>query len=77
MQANPLNQIMGMLKASNNPVPMIHQMAATDPRMQEVANVINQNGGVQQAVYALAKQKGVDPNYALQQAQQQLQSMNR
>ena len=44
-------------------------MARTDPRMQQVSEVIRKNGGVQQAVYALAKEKGVDLNVILKQAQ--------
>lgn len=42
-------------------------MAMTDPRMRQVKEVIDQNGGIQQAVYALAKQKGVNPQTVLDQ----------
>ena len=43
-------------------------MAANNPQMQQVMQVIQQNGGnAQQAFYNLAQQKGVDPNVILQQ----------
>ena len=58
--------------SSNDPVALINRMAATDSRMQQVKQVINQNGGIQQAVYAVARQKGVDPQMALNQARQML-----
>ena len=51
---------------------LINQMASTDPRMQQVKQVIDQNGGIQQAVYALSKQKGKDPQAVLNQARQML-----
>lgn len=74
-QANPLatnlGQIMQTLKAVSNPLAALQNMATTDPRMQSVVNVINQNGGdPKRAFYAMAQQRGVDPNAILQQAQQ-------
>lgn len=59
-----------MVKASKNPQAVLQQLTKSDPRMQEVMNVIQQNGGNAKAVfYSLAKQKGVDPNDILQQVQ--------
>ena len=59
-----------MVKASKNPQAMLQQLSQSDPRMQEVMKVIQQNGGNAKAVfYSLAKQKGVDPNDILQQVQ--------
>ena len=71
-KASLLPQMIGVLKASSDPMAAINQMAATDPRMREVQQVINQNGSIQQAVYALARQKGVDPQAVLDQARQLL-----
>ena len=43
-------------------------MAQNDPRMQQVMQYVQQNGGdPRSAFYALAKQKGVDPNAIIQQ----------
>lgn len=40
----------------------------SDPRMEQVFNFINQNGGnPEQVFYMLAKQKGADPNQVLSQ----------
>ena len=73
-RANPvlqtIFQMFGMVKASKNPQAVLQQLTKSDPRMQEVMNVIQQNGGNAKAVfYSLAKQKGVDPNDILQQVQ--------
>lgn len=74
-QANPITQNLGQviqtLKAVSNPLAALQNMAYNDPRMQNVLNVINQNGGdPKRAFYAMAQQQGVDPNTVLQQAQQ-------
>ena len=46
----------------------INQITANDPRMGQVMNYINNNGGdAKAAFYNLAKQKGVDPNEVLSQ----------
>jgi len=68
-EPTPLQQIAQTLKAASDPIGELNQMARTDPRMQQVSEVIRKNGGVKQAVYALAKEKGVDPNVILKQAQ--------
>jgi hypothetical protein len=39
--------------------------------MKQVTDVIDQNGGIQQAVYALSRQKGMNPEDALEQARRQ------
>jgi hypothetical protein len=74
-QASPLNEIAATLKTSSNPMATIQQMASMDPRMQDISNVIQQNGSIQNAVYALSRQKGVDPNVVLQQARELAQSL--
>lgn len=76
--ANPLAGIFNTLKAAQNPIAALQNMALNSPEMQTVVNIINQNGGnAQQAFYAEAKSRGVDPMQALQEAQQQAQSMMR
>ena len=62
--------MVGMVKASQNPQAAINQMAQSDPRMQQVMQVVNQNGGdAKTAFYNLAKQRGVDPNTIIKQLQ--------
>ena len=42
---------------------MLQQMVSQNPNMKQVLDLVNQNGGnAQQAFYALAKQKGVNPD---------------
>lgn len=46
----------------------INQMAANNPQMQQVLQVVQQNGGdAKAAFYNMAQQRGVDPNMILQQ----------
>ena len=63
-QANAVAQAI----QSGNPLQLMGQ---GDDRMKQVYDFINQYGGnAETAFYALAKQKGADPNAALQQVQQ-------
>lgn len=73
-QGNPimqqLSQMVGMVKASQNPQALINQMAQSNPQIQQVMDYVQQNGGdAKAAFYAMAKQKGVDPNAIVQQVQ--------
>lgn len=67
-EQNPLAQVINLIKTAKNPVAAVSQMAQTDPRMKQVNDAINQNGGVQQAVYAIAKQRGISVDSLLNQA---------
>ena len=66
-----LGQIASAIKMAKDPVTAINQMAQTDPRMKQLSDILNQHGGnAQQAVYALAAQRGIDPDEVLKQAQE-------
>lgn len=79
-QMNPiammLQPVYNALQTAQNPIEAIGQMASSDGRMQQVMNSIQQNGGIQQAVYAEAQQRNMNPNDALNQARQILQAFN-
>ena len=64
------------MQTAQNPMAVLGQMAANDDRMQQVVNTIQQNGGIQQALYAEAQKRNMNPNEALNQAQQMMQSFN-
>lgn len=68
-QNGSTNGIMGMLNAvrnSKNPNEMIAQLAMRNPQMQSVMQEVQRNGGdARKAFYAMAQQKGVDPNSIL------------
>ena len=80
-QNNPMismfQPLYNALRGSTNPMQTLGQMAYNDQRMQQVVNTINQYGGIQQAVYGEAQKRNLDPNSALQQAQQMMQTFNR
>lgn len=60
-------QFCNMMK-SKNPKDFIQNMMRTNPRMKSAIDTINSLGGdPQTAFYALAKQKGVDPESILSQ----------
>ena len=71
-----LQPIYNTMRAAQNPMAGLGQMAANDERMQQVVNAIRQNGGVQQAVYAEAQRQNRNPNDVLNQAQQILNAFN-
>ena len=71
-----LNQITGMAQAMSNPQMAIPQMFQNDPRIGQIINMINQNGGNGKALfYQIAQQKGLDPDTALSQIQESYNSM--
>ena len=72
MRANPMAQVLsnmfGMAKNSGNMTEALNQMAVNDPRMAQVMAVIQQhNGDAMAALRDVAQQRGVDPNYAIEQ----------
>ena len=79
-QQNPmlamLRPIYNAMQTAHDPMSALSQMAMQDERMQQVVGTINQNGGIQRAVYAEAQRRNADPNDALAQARQILQTFN-
>ena len=62
------SQMIGMARAAKDPMAAINQMAANNPQMQQVMQVIQQNGGnAKAAFYNMAQQRGVNPNEVLSQ----------
>lgn len=60
--------MIGTVQAAKDPMGKLNQIASTNPQMQQVMQVIQQNGGnAKQAFYNMAQQRGVDPNVILQQ----------
>ena len=58
--------MINMIRNANNPSVVMNQFVQSNPQMQQVINVINQNGGdARKAFYAMAQQKGIDPNSIL------------
>ena len=48
---------------ARNPQQVLSDIIQRNPQMQEVINFVNQNGGnAQNLFYALARQKGIDPD---------------
>ena len=65
-QTNNLQQMMNTIKNSRNPKAMLEQMMQSNPQMKQAIEYIGQNGGnAKEAFYALAKQKGVNPDTIL------------
>ena len=67
---NPMAGIFNTLRAAQNPIAALQNMAMSMPEIQEVLSIIQQNGGdAQKAFYAEAQRRGADPMIPLQQAQ--------
>ena len=61
-----IKNMMQMVKSAGNPQAMMTQLAQNNPQMKQALDFINQHGGdPQKAFYALAQQKGVDPQQIL------------
>ena len=54
---------MNIIRNSNNPQAMFQSMLTSNPNMKNVMALISKSGGDPKAAfYALAKEKGIDPN---------------
>lgn len=58
-----LKQMYNTLRSAGNPQALFMQMMQNNPQMQQVMNLVKQNGGdAKKAFYDLAAQKGVNPD---------------
>ena len=82
-QSNPILQgigrLFGLTKSLNNPMSALQQLAGNDNQMGQVNSAIQQYGGgnPETAFYALARQRGADPQSVLSQAQEIVRNMGR
>ena len=61
-----IKQMMNLVKNAGNPQAMMAQMMQNNPQMKQVMDAVNQYGGdPKKAFYALAQQKGVNPDEIL------------
>ena len=61
-----IKQMMTMVGGAQDPNGMIRQLMNTNPQMKQAMDLINSAGGdPRKAFYALAQQKGVDPQEIL------------
>ncbi len=56
---------MNLAKASNNPNAFIQNLISKNPQMKQIMDL--SNGNLKDYYYKLAEQKGVDPEYILNQ----------
>lgn len=61
-----IKQMMQFVKMANNPNAALNQLISSNPQMAQLLQMIQQSGqSPEQLFYALAKQKGVDPEQIL------------
>lgn len=61
-----IRQMIGMLKSSGNPQAMLMQMMQNNPNVKQAMEIVQQYGGdAEKAFYALAEQKGINPQEIL------------
>lgn len=63
---NPIAQLYGMFRNSQNPQAMLSQLAKSNPQMAQVMQMCN-GRNPQQVFYEMCQQRGVDPNTILSQ----------
>ena len=62
-----VKQMMGMVKNAGNPNAVMQMLAQQNPQMREALTIIQQCGGSpEKAFYALAQQKGINPQEILE-----------
>lgn len=58
-----VRQMMGMVKAAQNPQAMLQQIAQNNPKMKQAMDLVQQYGGdPNRAFHEVARQMGIDPN---------------
>ena len=63
-----IRQMIQMVRSAGNPQAIIGQLMQNNPQMQQVMDLIKASGNdPKRAFYALAEQKGIDPNSILDQ----------
>ena len=61
-----IRQMIGMLKSSGNPQALLMQMMQNNPNVKQAMEIAQQYGGdAEKAFYALAEQKGINPQEIL------------
>lgn len=57
-----IKQMASMIQSAQNPQAMMNQLVSNNQQLKQAMDLIKQSGGdPQKAFYALAQQKGVDP----------------
>lgn len=63
---NSIKNMFDAIKSAGNPQAMFGQMMMQNPQFKQVVDYVNANGGdARSAFYAMAKEKGVDPEQIL------------
>lgn len=66
-RANPIKNMIQVMKSAGNPQMMFQQMLSQNPQLKQAVDYVNANGGnAKQAFYKLAQEKGIDPDKVLQ-----------
>ena len=64
--AQPVRQIMNMVRAAQNPQAALNQLIMTNPQMKQVMDIVQKHGGDPMTAFRKeAEARGVDPNEIL------------
>ena len=64
--AGPIKQMMGMVRAAKDPQAALNMLAARNPQMKQVMDIVQQYGGDAMAAFkATAEEMGVNPEEIL------------
>ena len=64
----PIKNMMNMIRSSKDPQSMFTQLMQQNPQMRSIMQYVNSNGGdPKSAFYAMAKEKGINPEDILSQ----------
>ena len=64
--AQPVKQMMNMVRAAQNPQAVLSQLAMSNPQMKQVMDIVQKHGGDPMAAFrSEAQARGVDPDEIL------------
>lgn len=62
----PIRQMMGAVRAAQNPAQAIQQLAGQNPQLQQALQLVQQSGGNPQVAFEkLCQERGIDPQQIL------------
>ena len=64
--AQPVRQLMNMVRSAQNPQLMLNQLAMNNPQLKQVMDIVQKHGGDPMTAFlAEAEARGMDPNEIL------------
>lgn len=64
-QSAGISSLIERIKCASDPQSLINDLAQSDPQVQQTMNLVRQYGDAKTAFYAIAKERGINPDEIL------------